>query len=109
MIKCEGFCSVDVLWGMTSGRRFFVSLSFRGQRREEERTKKVGCFSIGNWQPNCLAYLPLYGDDDDNFYDYDNDHRCSLPSPLQKGSKDWEVLIRLIHKWNHAIYQNLKS
>ena len=47
MIKCEGFCSVDVLWGMTSGRRFFVSLSFRGQRREEERTKKVGCFSIG--------------------------------------------------------------
>ena len=41
-------CSVAVLWGMTSGRRFFVSLSFRGQRREEERTKKVGCFSIGN-------------------------------------------------------------
>ena len=75
MIKCEGFCSVDVLWGMTSGRRFFVSLSFRGQRREEERTKKVGCFSIGNWQPNCLAYLPLYGDDDDNFYDYDNDQK----------------------------------
>ena len=28
-------CSVAVLWGMTSGRRFFVSLSFRGQRREE--------------------------------------------------------------------------
>ena len=25
-------------------------------------------------------------------------YRCSLPSPLQKGSKDWEVLIRLIHK-----------
>ena len=36
-------------------------------------------------------------------------YRCSLPSPLQKGSKDWEVLIRLIHKWDHAIYQNLKS
>ena len=36
MIKCEGFCSVDVLWGMTSGRRFFVSLSFLGQRKEEE-------------------------------------------------------------------------
>ena len=23
-------------------------------------------------------------------------YRCSLPSPLQKGSKDWEVLIRLL-------------
>ena len=34
-------------------------------------------------------------------------YRCSLPSPLQKGSKDWEVLIRLIHKWDHAIYQKL--
>ena len=34
-------------------------------------------------------------------------YRCSLPSPLQKGSKDWDVLIRLIHKWDHAIYQKL--
>ena len=25
-------------------------------------------------------------------------YRCSLPSPLQKGSKEWEVLIQLIHK-----------